>query len=204
MKSLGTLLSFGIGAILGSSITFIVLKEEYDKRMEEEFKKMMDDLKKPSVVNFFNEHEKSEEKESDSIENPKTHSVKEYDKFIKTSGYSSEEEEDDDIVVNDLTGDPDAIPVIIPPDEFGDEETYHQISLLYYKDGVLADEKDHPFRSYDAIPRDFDEHFGEYEDDAVYVRNDRLRIYYEILRSEKTYAEVLRKQPYLAKEDDDD
>lgn len=29
-----------------------------------------------------------------------------------------------------------------PPEQFGDDEEYEQISLTYYADGVLADEND--------------------------------------------------------------
>ena len=31
-------------------------------------------------------------------------------------------------------------------------------------------------------------HFGEYEDDSVFVRNDRLKCDYEILMDERTYS----------------
>ena len=34
-------------------------------------------------------------------------------------------------------------------------------------------------------------HFGEYDDDAVYVRNDRLKCDYEILRDPRRYEEAL-------------
>lgn len=203
MKSFSMLVAFLAGAAIGSSISFVMLKKKYDERMEEEFNKMVKELKNPKVVNFFNSLKDEPESSSKKEDKPNV-TFNNYSDIIKSSGYSNDDEEEDDgILVNDLTGDPDALPVIIPPDEFGDEETYAQISLLYYADGVLADEQDHPFRSYDAICKDYEEHFGEYEDDAVYIRNDRLRTYYEILRSGKTYAEIIRKRPYLIKEDDD-
>ena len=40
-------------------------------------------------------------------------------------------------------------------------------------------------------------HFGEYEDDSVYVRNERLRVDYEVLLDLRTYTEVLESKPYL-------
>lgn len=203
MKSLSVLVAFLAGAAIGSSISFVILKKKYDERMEEKFNKMVKELQNPEVTVFFNSLKEEPESSSKKENKPKA-TFNNYSGIIKSSGYSNDEEEDDEILVNDLTGDPDALPVIIPPDEFGDEETYAQISLLYYADGVLADEQDHPFRSYDVICKDFEEHFGEYEDDSVYIRNDRLRTYYEILRSEKTYEEIIRKRPYLIKEDDDD
>ena len=39
-------------------------------------------------------------------------------------------------------------------------------------------------------------HFGEYEDDSVFVRNDRLRCDYEILMDERTYSEAQKERPH--------
>ena len=38
--------------------------------------------------------------------------------------------------------------------------------------------------------------FGEYEDDSVFVRNDRLRCDYEILMDERTYSEARKERPH--------
>ena len=35
----------------------------------------------------------------------------------------------------------------------------------------------------------YDTHFGEYEDDTVYVVNDRLKCYYEICRDYGNYSD---------------
>ena len=35
------------------------------------------------------------------------------------------------------------------------------------------------------------DHFGEYENDRVFVRDDRRQVDYEILRDERTFMEVL-------------
>ena len=35
-------------------------------------------------------------------------------------------------------------------------------------------------------------HFGEYEDDSIFVRNDELKIDFEILRDERNYTDVYR------------
>ena len=49
----------------------------------------------------------------------------------------------------------------------------------------------------ETIGKDSLTHFGEYEDDSVFVRNDRLKADYEILMDQRTYAEVLQEKPYL-------
>ena len=84
-------------------------------------------------------------------------------------------------------------PYVISPDEFGEmeDEDYDKVSFTYYADGVLADE-------YDEIVENIDEiigeesltHFGEYEDDSVFVRNDKLKCDYEILLDQRNYSDI--------------
>lgn len=39
-------------------------------------------------------------------------------------------------------------------------------------------------------------HFGEYEDDSVYVKNDARKCYYEILLDERNYSDVIKHMPH--------
>ena len=39
-------------------------------------------------------------------------------------------------------------------------------------------------------------HFGEYEDDSVFVRNDRLKCDYEILLDQRTCSDVIKQRPH--------
>ena len=82
-------------------------------------------------------------------------------------------------------------PYVIHPDDFGDD--YNTITLVYYKDDVvttydtgevLTDKEVE-----DLIGEESLSHFGEYEEDSVFVRNDARKIDYEILRSEETYSD---------------
>lgn len=97
-------------------------------------------------------------------------------------------------------------PYVIRPEEFGEDDVYTQISLIFYADGVLADDNDDAISDIDDIVgEDSLTHFGEYEDDSVYVRNERLKADYEILLSEKTYEEVYaNKHPNRWSEDEDE
>jgi hypothetical protein len=88
-------------------------------------------------------------------------------------------------------------PVIITRTEFYEDEGeedggYQKISITYYEgDGVLADDKDVPIRdSANLVGPDFAAGFGNADDpDIVYVRNNRVRIDFEIVRSLDGYAE---------------
>lgn len=85
-------------------------------------------------------------------------------------------------------------PYVISPDEFGDREGdgYDSISLTYYLDGTLAEG--------DEVIEDIDKvigltslnHFGEYEDDSVFVRNDELRCDYEVLLDQRSFKDAMR------------
>lgn len=84
----------------------------------------------------------------------------------------------------------------IAPDEFGeDPDNYETLSFTYYADGVLTDDNDDPVTNIAEIIGDGLNHIGEWEPDAVYVRNEKLGLEYEILRDERNYAEVEAEKP---------
>lgn len=92
----------------------------------------------------------------------------------------------------------DSAPHIITPEEFGENEEYDTISLTLYSDGILADDADKPIDDVDeVIDKESLEHFGEYEDDSIFVRNDKLKCDYEVLIDERRYAQILEDKPYL-------
>ena len=39
-------------------------------------------------------------------------------------------------------------------------------------------------------------HFGEYEDDSVFVRNDARKCDYEILQDQRLYSDVIKEMPH--------
>lgn len=93
-------------------------------------------------------------------------------------------------------------PRIISPDEFGEQDGYDEISLTYYADRTLTDDHDHPMSDdeiEETVGKESLRHFGEYEPDSVFVRNDRLKADYEILMDQRTYAQVLEEKPWLAR-----
>lgn len=89
-------------------------------------------------------------------------------------------------------------PEIISPDEFGEDEEYDTVSLLYFADNFLTDENYELVLDLEnTITEEALDHFGEWEDDSVFVRNDRLKIYYEILKDQRYFEEVIRfKKPH--------
>lgn len=86
-------------------------------------------------------------------------------------------------------------PYVISPEEFGEIEEYTKVSLTYFADGVLADELNEPVDDVEEIVGDALEHFGEYEEDSVFVRNDAKRCDYEILQDLRNFKDVLEDMP---------
>ena len=87
-------------------------------------------------------------------------------------------------------------PYVISPDELG-EKDYSIISLNYYADGVLADDFDVVIDDVEnTVGEDALTHFGEYEDDSVFVRNDELELDYEILKDMRRFEDIPKESLY--------
>lgn len=112
-------------------------------------------------------------------------SEEEYDNIIKDEGYETieneEREEEDDMEDK---------PYIITPEEFGEGE-YETESLIYYDDDVLTYENGKVIDNVDEIVGVGSLYtFGQYEDDSVFVRNDKLKKDFEILADERNYYDI--------------
>lgn len=83
--------------------------------------------------------------------------------------------------------------VISDTDFIAGHRMHDQVTVNYYDDGI-AEEALNPGCLFDdidgTIGRESLEHFGEYEEDVVFVRNERLGIDYEVIRQHRTYAEI--------------
>ena len=81
-------------------------------------------------------------------------------------------------------------PYVISPEEFDDNDEYETESLRYYEDHVLTDMYDNIIDDIEGtVGEESLTHFGEFEDDSVFVRNDDKKIDYEILLVEGKYGE---------------
>lgn len=92
---------------------------------------------------------------------------------------------------------------IIEPDDFGDDDYgYETVSLTLYADNVLTYEDGRVIKNVDEIVgADSLNHFGEYEDDSVFVRNYDSETDYEILADERKYIDVFGSGPHHAEEE---
>ena len=141
----------------------------------------------PDTVSFWISKISSYNSDNDIIEKLRT-VVNDagYTDYSTTSSTAEKKEEDKD----------DVRPYVITPDELGDQLGYDVIELTYYADGVVAEDYNEVMDNVDeVIGVDSLTHFGEYEDDSVCVRNDRLKCDYQILKDNRNYSDVIDEEP---------
>lgn len=83
-------------------------------------------------------------------------------------------------------------PYVISYEEFVTSENLRQSTLTYYAgDEVLVDEKDLPIYNKSEVVGDLRFGHGSTDANIVYIRNDRLRAEYEVIRDPGHYAEEI-------------
>lgn len=177
-----------IGAVIGAISSAYICKKKYMLAAQEEIDAVRDFYKSRANDNSAAERTVTEVV---SVVSDSTKSYQDYYRIAEAYGAGEES-----YIPKKEAADNKERPYVIAPEEFGEIEEYEKISLMYYADNVLTDDQDEPI---DDIPgivgEDFAIHFGEYEDDSVFIRNDRLKCDYEILLSERDYAEILQTKP---------
>lgn len=163
------------GVFVGSLFTYFSVKDRFADISQKE----IDEIKA-----FYKEKEDSsapEEKKETEKENALKKDKKDYVEFVKKTGYTN---------YSDISSESNDIQVI-KPDEYGENPDFDTVSLVHYADGVLTDDRGEiiPIDEYIDMVGNYAEHFGEYEEDSVYIRNNKRQTDYEILADIKTYEE---------------
>lgn len=162
-----TCLAFVVGAGIGSLVTYLFMKQKYDAIYdfaEEDFPEVKESEKK-------NESDDKEKSSDDKV-------VFDYAHILKENEYVPKENDE---------------PYLIRREEYGSRHDYEVSSLTYYaSDDVLVDENDEVIEKEEIgslVGDNFSDYFGTCDDDpdAVYIRNERLKTDFEILRDLNAY-----------------
>lgn len=190
------IIAFVAGAGIGSAATWYFLKEKFEKQYQEEIRSVKDSLlkTKPSEPDAPVEEKKPEFDNDTKKEYQNMAAKYDYTMFAQNKEEALSEPEE---VEERMSG-----PYIIPPEQF-DESDYDTVSLTYYADGIIADSiSDEIIEDPESLVGEFRSHFGEYEDDSVFVRNDEEQVDYEILADDRKYSDVVgRKYSNVANQD---
>lgn len=176
MNKSSLIIAFAAGVATGSLAMWKVWRERYkslEERMDEE-------------IQYYKD--KYSYAKSEGLSEPcDAHPVSTIDLYrdvLRSAGYSN----DDESITN--------LPYVITPEEAG-EDDYAISSCTLYKDGVMTDENGKVMDAEeinDLVGLKSLERLGEYEPDAVHVRNEENKIDFEILRVEVNYADVYPKK----------
>lgn len=180
-NTLSKCLIFAAGAAIGSVVTWTLVKTKYEQIANEEIESVREFYAQKDKEKLTDEAYGEDEEEPDTVDERE---VTQYRKMIKEAGYSEDVEEDDDMV--------DDKPYVISPEDAEDRDDYELEQLDYFEgDDTLVDNFGDVVEDVDGmVGADFASHFGEYEQDTVYVANDATKTVYEICRDYRSYAEV--------------
>ena len=189
------LLFFVAGAAIGSVVTWKLIEKKYKDLADEEIESVKETFKNRKSRITKDEVKETVEKVINKWKEPK----ETVEDIVTSEGYYTEDEEEteeDDESNYTVDVDPGVeviVPYVITPEQFGEYDEYGTKTLTYYADNVLTDEIDNPITSNEMITMigpDALDHFGEYEDDSVYIRDEMNEMDYEILKSEKMFSEI--------------
>lgn len=192
------IVSFVIGAGVGSAICYFVLKKKFEKQFQDQV---------ALIQEAYNEREKKLEsiaKDETSLEKPMDitpEEKKHYDEIIQSYKAEETDEDDDESPYFEHYEepefdpiDPNKAPYPIKEENVGERSDFETIELFKYSDGTIAD-------AYDTIVErsEYDSTFGsinltqfgvmdEDQPSIVCVRNERLRTDYIIALVAHSYA----------------
>lgn len=203
-NTLINVLMFATGAAVGSVVTWKLVQTKYKKLADEEIQSVKEVYSKQSTTSEESEGVEEIKSNEHPIETPKIKiadkpDIMEYAAKLKKEGYMDysnqakpeKKEEKFTRDMDDLAYDEE--PFVIAPEHFDEYDDFETVSLTYWADGFLTDEDDNLIEDIDGtVGLDYDEHFGEFEDDSVFIRNERLKTDFEILAVEGNYKDTIR------------
>nr|DAT35271.1 MAG TPA: protein of unknown function (UPF0154) [Caudoviricetes sp.] len=188
-----TSLAFVAGAIVGGFVAkkYIEYKSQINDDVEyEECETQEAITEEANDTSVENEETSNDEIKIRSIDDEA------YKKLLADLQYSVEKEAEDFIErtiprleeVRDTSK-----PYNITPDEFEEIDEYDSDEYTYYADGYVTDSYGMPISDEDilnTIGEDFDTYFGSYDDDQIWIRNERLRMDFSVVRDIDRFVDV--------------
>lgn len=181
-------LLFAAGAGVGVAATWKFFKTKYEQISAEEIESVKESFanREPQPVKVDVEPEEDELAEGSDDSYP-NETIRKAAEIARKAGYTNEPAED---IEDEEEEDNMDKPYVIEPEEFG-EMDYAIQSFTYYADGVVTNERGKIVKNVDElIGEESLQHFGEYEDDSVFVRNDKAKIDFEILKDYREFSEI--------------
>lgn len=179
MNNLGVAIAFGLGAAIGSIVTWRVLKTKYEQIAQEE----IDSVKEAFANRKENYEQNTDVSQVREATEEKDALVAEINKLnYATFSNDKKEEEEKDV---------DA-PYIISSDAYGEYEGFELETLTYYADGVVANDNGEVIEDVERlIGEEWKEFMIEDGEECVFVRNETLETDYEVVADPRKYSEII-------------
>ena len=182
--TLNNIFMLAVGAAIGSAVTWKIVKTKYEQITREEIDSFKEEYSRRHSVKPIDDAMDEESKEI-------------LDDILQEESYTNYSRKDE----VKPTVKKDYEPYVIDSCEFDTLDDWEAITLTYYSDGVLVDDMNEPIDDVDdIIGCEALTLFGTNEDDpdTVYVRNERLKVDYEILQDMDRYEDNKNDNPHLA------
>lgn len=194
MLNYKNILLLSLGATIGGITTYIVTRDKYETIMNEEIEE---------IRNYYKDKYEKEEQEENTKEEKVVvkekidyrEIVREYVSNQVDEDDECEDENDDHYTImesRDLTNGIDfEESKYIESWEFGEQPLYETETIILYSDGVATDDLGDIVDDLDEkIGEDKLRDFIESEDEHLFIRNDILRMDYEIVKDDWKYSEL--------------
>ena len=177
------ILYFSLGAASGALIAWYLTKRKYEAIIDEEIAEVKEAYKEDTEV-------------CDNTQGKKT-----YRAMVRNLDYISDEGKikpvpmnedllDENGVIDEVEREKSRIPYVIGPDAYFNElsNVFDKETTTYYAgNDTLVTESEEVLMIPDTIGRESLDHFGEYEEGTLFVRNERLGMDFEVVYSEGSY-----------------
>lgn len=174
----GSVIGFITGALVGSIVTYLLTKKKIQAQADMEIEEVRE-----TFANF----KRNQEVVLTEHKIPENRDLSRYSKVVK------EPAPKDDPSPSDK-------PCLISMEEYVEDDEYDKETVIFYsEDGVLTDQFDHVLGVNDIIGEEALKHFGDEEEDIVYVRNNKFMTDYEVVLEHKSSPPTA-----LAEGDEDD
>lgn len=169
--------AFIVGVAVGATAVWKYAKQKFERIADEEIASVKEAFsERYQKYNYTADKAQNESDVQSDSANQLTKTIRNYNKAA--AEYNPTE--------NETEG-----PYIITPEEYGTKDGYMAASFTYFEDGVVTDEMDNIVEDVDeALGTDFVNHFDEYEEDSVFIRNEERHCDYEVLRDYRNYSDV--------------
>ncbi len=219
-----------LGAAVGSAITYVLVKNKYERISREEIESMRNAFEMYHANDSLEEcsdeeTDISEEAPEIKPEHPEVdfnvykQLAGQYDR-VNYNGYSEPKKEDEKSMDNNVNNHT-IYPIDTAIDNFKpipdpvysnisivsgyniDEFDEEIITLYFTADGFLVDEEgeiQEPYQKY--VGEEFRNYLREGGSDEIFVHNSTYSVIYDVLRSAKTYDEFLGESPWVIRDED--